>query len=439
MRRVLAGAAVVVLVLLGTAGPAHAAAPVVDFASPTHNQRFTVEAFAFDATVRMPNSGTLRGNAAVSWFSPEGRPVPAATTHATNNNSSIRIQLPTSTFPWNGTYRVDVAATGRDSVIDQTDEPGGGQSQFVIDAPPEQPEKPTTAVNEQKREVTVSWKANEEPDLVGYEVQRQLGSASWEQVTVTGTTTTSVVDQSTSQTGGTYRYRVVAFRSSAEVGKLNPSAPSDTSTARVSAPPVTTTTTTTTPPDDGGEGERAGGSRSGGSSGSGSTGGRTGSGSAGSTGSTGSSTGGSSSTTLATSGKVDLSGFASLLDQARRTGQTPSGEDEADGGFDETLPFSARQRNGSSGDAGNDIAILEEGVSDDGSGRVQSFAFLAGGLLATVLVMHLLWVRSEMHRAEVLEAVAPEPLPARPRRRRPAVLVGDLAPLAPEIPHQNAK
>jgi uncharacterized membrane protein YgcG len=435
VRRVLASGAVVVLVLLGTVGPAYAAGPIAAFASPTNNQRFSVSTIALDVTVSMPNSGTLRGNATVSWFSPEGRPVPAATTHATNNSSSIRIHLPTNSFPWNGTYRVDVTATGRDSVIDQTDEPGGGQSQFVVDAPPAPPEKPSTAVNEQRREVTVSWNANGEPDLVGYEVQRQLGSAPWEQVTVTGTSTRTVVDQATSQAGGTYRYRVVAFRSSAEVGKLNPSAPSDTSTAKVSAPPVTTTTTTT-PPDDGEEEERSGGSGSGGSTGSGSSSGsggaRTGSGSTGST-------GGSSSTTLATSGKVDLSGFASLLDQARRTGQTPPAETDA--GFDETLPFSARQRNGSSGESGDDVAILEEGVSDDDSGRLQSFAFLAGGLLATVLVMHLLWVRSEMHRAEVLEAVAPEPLPlpTRPRRRRPAVLVGDLAPLAPEIPHQKAK
>lgn len=415
MKRALACVATVVLVLLGTAGPAHAAGPVAEFASPTNNQRFTTSAVALDVTVRMTNGGTLRGNATVSWFSPEGRPVPAATAYATNNATQIRITPPASTFPWNGTYRVDVAAAGRDSMLDQTDDPGGGSAQFVVDAPPVRPEKVNTAVNEQKREVTVSWKANEEPDLVGYEVQRQLGSAPWEQVTVTGKATTSALDQSTSQTGGTYRYRVVAFRSSAEVGKLNPSAPSDTSTARVSAPPVTTTTTTTPPAKEEQE-EQAGSSRSGSSTGSGSTGGsRTGSGSTSGTGTTG---GGSSpSTTLATGGKVDLSGFASLLEQARQSGQAPEGE-EADGGFDEKLPFSGRSRSGASGDSGDDVGIIEEGVSDDGSGNLQSLAFLAGGLLATVLVMHLLWVRSEVRRAEVLEAVPPEPPPVRPPRRR---------------------
>lgn len=419
--RLFANVAAAVVVLLATAGPAHGAGPSAEFASPTNNQRFSVSTVALDVNVRMTNGGTLRANATVSWFSPEGRPVPAATTHDTNNASSLRITAPASTFPWNGTYRVDVAATGRDNVVDQTDEPGGGASQFVIDAPPVPPTNVTTAVNEQKREVTVAWKANEEPDVVGYEVQRQLGSAPWEQVTVTGKTTTSVLDQSTARTGGTYRYRVVAFRSSAEVGKLNPSAPSATSTAKVSSPPVTTTTTTTPPANEEEEEEQAGGSRSSGAKGTGSTGGnRTGSGS---TSGTGGSAGSSSpSTTLATGGKVDLSGFASLLEQARQSGLTPSVE-EVDGGFDEKLPFSGRARDGSGGDAGDregdDVAIIEEGVSDDGSGRLQSFAFLAGGLLATVLVMHLLWVRSEVRRAEVLEVVPPEPPPARtPRRRR---------------------
>ncbi|MDQ3757630.1 MAG: hypothetical protein M3394_07265, partial [Actinomycetota bacterium] len=294
-----------------------------------------------------------------------------------------------------------------------------------------------TAVNAQ-REVAVSWNANSEPDLAGYEVQRQLGSAAWEHVTVTGTTTTSVLDRSTSKAGGTYRYRVVAFRHSAEVGKLNPSQPSATKTASVPPPPVTTTTTTSTTTttvrqgdtdDDGNEDEGEGdGSRSGGST---DTGTRTGSSGARSGSGSGS---GSTGTTLPSSGKVDLSGFSSLLEQARQSGQSPpprrGEQQEVDGGFDEKLPFAARSRGGSdddgAGNEGDDLAIGGEGLSDDGSGRLQSLGFLAGGLLATVLVMHLLWVRSEVRRVEVLEAIAPEPAAEpRPRRRRPVPFTED--------------
>ncbi len=132
MRRVLAGTGAAVLVLLSTAGPAYAAKPVAAFASPTNNQRIFGSTVSLDVTVSMPDNGTLRGNITVSWFSPENRPVPATSTHDSGNQRSTRIQIADRVFPWNGTYRVDVAARGRDSVIDQTEEEGGGGSQFAI-------------------------------------------------------------------------------------------------------------------------------------------------------------------------------------------------------------------------------------------------------------------------------------------------------------------
>jgi hypothetical protein len=427
LRRALTIAATFAVALLGTVHPAHAAQPVVQFTTPTEGQRFDVSAFALDVVVSMPNDGTLRGDVTVSWFSPENRPVPAATTHPTGNNKrSMQVFVGDRVFPWNGTYRVDVTAVGRDSVVDQTHETGRGSRQFAIDARPAPPANVATGVDDE-RGVTVSWSPNGEPDVVGYEVQRQLASDPWQQVTVTDAATTSVRDNAPSQQGGTYRYRIVAFRSSAEVGKLNPSHPSSTSTAQVAPPPTTTTTTTTLPDDDdgGGDGEgeedddeedgeeqdRGTGTGSGSSSGDG-TGGK------GSTAGKRSRGSGRSSTTLATKGKVDLSGFSSLLERARRNGQaSPTGDgrraEEDDGGFNEKLPFGSRSEKGDSGD-GEDVAILEEGISDDGSGRLQALAFLAGGLLATVLVMHLLWVRSEVERAEALETVPPD----RPRRRR---------------------
>jgi hypothetical protein len=424
VRRALACAGAVVAVLLAAAVPARAASPTVEFTTPTDGQRLGEATFRFIATVRMPSGGTVRGNITVTWSSPDGRSVPGPTTVAAGNANSQRVEIPDRTFSFNGRYRVDVTATGRDGTFDTNgDENGGGRADFVVDAAPAKPAGLGTGVRDD-RTVAVTWQANREPDMVGYKVERQLGSAPWEQVAVTDRSTTSVVDSATSERGGTYRYRVLAFRTSADSGKLNPSLPSDTSTADVPRPPVTTTTTS--PPGPDGEEEATGGSRSGTSSGTGtgSTGSRPGSGagagsSAGSAGGAGGST---TSATLPSTGKVDLSGFAALLAQSRESGQSPSAlaGEEDEGGFDETLPFSGRARDGAGdGDGSNDVAILEEGGADEGSDRLQSLAFLAGGLLATVLVMHLLWVRSELRRVEVLEAVTPEPPPARsPRRRR---------------------
>lgn len=399
MRRFLAGGSAALLLMLAGAGPAAAAPPVITFASPTANQRFTVPSVNLDTTVRM-DGGTLRGDVVVTWSGPAGVPVPGETREPTNNSAGeVHIALTNRSFPWNGAYGVTVQATGRKSgLFNQSDEPATATQTFSVDAPPAPPTGVTTAVGGD-RSVTVRWTANTEQQLVGYEVQRQLGSDPWTRVTVTDTSTTSVVDDATTSTGGTYRYRVVAFRSSADAGKLLASGPSDTSTANVPAPPVTTTTTTTTTP---ASGQKSGSQRA-------TT--RTGSGTSAGTAAAGTGTSGTSaSSTLSSAGKVDLSGFSALLEQARQAGQVPTSTTpttEPDLGFEERLPFAARS--GSSDDGGTDdgIALGEAPLSDD-RGRVRSLAFLAGGLLTTVLVMHLLWVWREVHRVDVLEPVAPE-------------------------------
>ena len=420
MRRFLAAGGAAVLLVLAGAGPAAAAPPQISFASPSANQRYSSAAANLDVTVTMGN-GTLRGDVVVTWSGPAGAPVPAEYRHATGNNAgTVQIVRSNQSFPWNGAYAVTVRATGRaGGLFSNPDETHTATQPFVVDAPPAAPTGVTTAVDSGSRTVTVRWAPNTEAQLVGYEVQRQLGSAPWARVTVTDASTTGVVDEATADAGGTYRYRVVAFRHSADAGQLLASGPSDNSNAKVPAPPVTTTTTTTTTTAPSGGGQ-SGTQRSTSRSGSGTSAGTGTSGSAGS-----SSSGSSASSPLAGAGKVDLSGFSSLLEQARQAGQVPPGTTsttEPDTGFDEKLPFAARPgTDDAEADGGRDgeQALGDSPASDDGTGRVQSLAFLAGGLLATVLVMHLLWVRGEIRRVDRLEALAPALPPERPRRRRP--------------------
>jgi hypothetical protein len=410
-----------VLLLLSSAGPAAAEPPVITFASPSADQRYPAPAAHLDVTVTM-NNGTLRGDVVVTWSGPAGAPVPAEYRHATGNSAgTVQIVRSNQPFPWNGAYAVTVQATGRRSgVFSNPDESNTATRPFVVDAPPAPPTGLTTAVDGGARTVDVTWSPNTEAQLVGYEVQRQLGSSPWARVTVTDASTTSVVDEGTADAGGTYRYRVVAFRHSADAGQLLASAPSGTSSAKVPAPPVTTTTTTTTTTSVGtGTGQGSGSQRSTTSrTGSGTASTSSGSGSAGS--GSGAGTSGSSSSVLANAGKVDLSGFTSLLEQARQAGQVPSGTTattEPDGGFDEKLPFAARPRSG--GDTEEMTLLDETPLAGDDGDDVQSPAFLAGGLLVTVVVMFLLWVQSQVRKVEILEPVSPQEPPARPRRRRP--------------------
>ncbi|HVM03388.1 MAG TPA: hypothetical protein VM263_12020, partial [Acidimicrobiales bacterium] len=98
-----------------------------------------------------------------------------------------------------------------------------------------------------------------------------------------------------------------------------------------------------------------------------------------------------------------------------------------DPGFQGTLPFDvpAGGEDGEAveeGDVGELAAdtpdVRELGEEDASADRQRSLALFAGGLLATVLLMHVLWVKGEVKRVP-LEAVAPEGPPPAGRNPRP--------------------
>lgn len=399
--------------------PAHAGTPQIVFHSPPNpGHVFTTEGLTVDATVEMTESnGNLVGDIVTSFTSPDGRPIETPETRvATDNARSKRVTCAT-TFRWNGNYTAHVTARGRSSFLDN-DTPERTQSRpFVIDANPKPPTGVQTAVDSKTRVVTVSWNANTEPDLAGYVVEKQGSGGRWSELAATTKTTYS--DQSSAEAGGTHTYRVRALRRSAAANRLNQSDATTTS-AKVPAPPVTTTTVPAGGVDGGEEGEE----NSEGETGRGEQG--TGGNRTGSTGGTNNTTtrSGSNSSSggpvLSTSGKVDLSDFQALLAEAERNGTPPprlAGEGEDDGTYDPTLPFGGRNR-GDAGDAekdegeGGDEAAFGQELGEERSANSYSLALLAGGLLATVLAMVVLWIRSEVNRADKLDVLPPEDRPA---------------------------
>jgi hypothetical protein len=401
------------------AGPVPAATATVQFTSPAPNQALT--ASAFELRIRVSTgSGTLRDKVFVDVTSPQGRPG-ASFEEPTHDRPAIDV-VRTLTLGWNGPYQTRVRAAAKSGTFDDDTGHKTYTSSFTVDAPPAVPTGVTARADRQTRVVTVSWAANTEPDTVGYEVEKQSSSGRWASFAVTDAT--SVTDESTANAGGTYRYQVRALRQSAQPGQLNPSGYSAPAGTTVPAPPeqtTPTTTTTTTLPDGSGSGEEettpGGDDDDGGSSGP--------SGSRGSSGGSRSFDGARSGGPLLGSGdKVNLSDFQALLKQAQVQAGAPAPAPEDEGTYDERLPFKARSEEG---EADDDDDPGEEALGEAPATQrtdTGALGFLAGGLLATVLAMHVLWVRSEVRRAEELEALIPavvdEAPPAGRRRRRPS-------------------
>ena len=389
--------------LVLAASPAQAGTPTFTWLSPTNGQTLATQDVGFHLRVSMPTSdGRLQGEVTVNFAVPQGADGVGPLRHGAQDQRSVDVTAPL-TFRWNGTYTAQATARGRNNVLDQDTSPKHGSATFVIDAPPQQPTGVTTTVDQDTRVVTVSWAPNPEPDLIGYEVQKQAPDGTWVQYAVTAEQ--AVSDESTAYSGGTHRYRVVALRRAANPQFANASPHSETS-AEVPAPPPGTP-----PPPEGGSGGGTGGGNTG--AGNGQAGGGAGGSNQAGGGNGSSFNGGSrSGPPLASSGKVDLSDLDGLMAQANKQNGKPGQRGEDDGTFDPTLPFGARQ-GGDNGDGEDgEGSALGSGDSEDVAGRLQSLGFLAGGLLATVLAMHVLWIRSEVHRAEKAEAltpIAPEP------------------------------
>jgi hypothetical protein len=299
-----------------------------------------------------------------------------------NGRSSVAVEW-NPQLAYNGRYTVTATANGSHPapLVGDAEPPVSAQATrtFFLAAPPAVPGEVTA--EESGDNIVVRWKANTEPDLVGYQIERS--SARSTAFRAVGISTGTRFTDDTISDPGRYVYRVIAVRQGAQDEGVA-SEPSAASRAvEVDDPPATTTTTVA-------------GSGDGDSDGAGS-----GSGTATTT---ASGSGSQSSPPVRRSGTVDLSGFRTLLDQNTTTPVVPG---ETDPGFQQTLPFDAEADEGSG--ESEDEPQIEVGLGepldpgeDADAARQKSLSFIAGGLLLFVLLMGTLFVRSEVNRGDQL-------------------------------------
>lgn len=381
-RRALGGlgsAVVLAVALLGfMPAPASAAAPVISWTSPGASVVGTV---TVSGTVQKDDGRVESVNVSVSAADP-GHPVPGNQTWP-GDSASLGFSRQ-FTLPYNGYYTVTAEAVARrwPYAVNGPEQATSSRA-FRVDTPPVTPASVKAVANQTRRTITLSWAPNQEPDLIGYGVYRKFADGSLDDGTFLTRDRTTYTHELGSEPAGTYQYQVLAARTDAD-GEPLASDPAQGSAKITSAPPTTTTTKPT-------------------------SGGGTGTGTGGATTTTkAAATGGSPA--LATRGKADLSGFAALLPSGstRLPAAARSATPEPDGSFEQDLPFGARAE-GESGSAGDDAqnALGEESLaSSSGDDRPTSLLFMASGLLVTVVLMHLLWLRDEVNR-EPLPAIEP--------------------------------
>lgn len=408
--RVLAAGIILMVIGTGALAPAaFAVKPSLLITRPGDGQLITARGFAVDAEARMSN-GVLVGKITVTVApAPESvskQAIQSGEFSTTGRDSEQKVSFPVQ-MEYNGKYRATVRATGRDNpsgpsgiglIEDNELETETAIRDFFVVAPPAPPTNVRAVIDKESRAVTVSWAANTEKDMLFYMVQRAKGDGAFSILATTnGPGDTSIVDPSTAESAGEYRYQVVAVRRGSDANQGVNSDPSPAAKATVPGPPApgTTvpagTTAGTTPGSDPGT---AGGSPPGAT--------------------TGTTLSPNSPGALRSSGTLDLSGFTAIQRQARRP---DTRSNEPDMGFTDTLPFGAtnttrlvgedEQAGAPSGGSGEDGEVRELGAEEASNDRQRSAGFLAAGLLATVLLMHLLWIKGEVQR-EPLEALVPE-------------------------------
>lgn len=379
----LGGTVVLALALVGLVpSPARAAqAPAIALTSPGSGAVLT-------GPTPITGQATMSGGRVLSVtlrvLNAGGQAV--TTTSFTNDDNTLDFSW-TPVIPVNGNYTVAVEAWGRENIDFNGDESSSASRPFAMEAPPAPPANVKTAVDQAKRTVTLTWDANNEPDLLGYSVFRKVRQE-WVAVSeaIPAGDPRTFTHTLGSLPAGTYSYAVFAGRPNAagdNVVLSSTAAPP----AKVTSSPPPPPTTTTKP----------------------------------------GSTGGSSATTVtttkgptvATRGRTDMAGFASLLPnggaQLPNAPRAPRAA-ESDNGFEQDLPFQApgaTQDEDAGGGEDDPVQALggRSVVSSGDDERPTSLLFMAGGLLVTVVLMHLLWLRDEVNKG-LLPAVEPSEGPA---------------------------
>ncbi|MGH9149736.1 MAG: hypothetical protein ACRD0F_05285 [Acidimicrobiales bacterium] len=282
------------------------------------------------------------------------------------------------TLDLNGPYSASVTATR--SVLGLFAETSAPVSvNFGVAVPPAAPREVKAALAAATAMVTVSWLKNTETDLVGYEIQRSTGASGT--FTAVGESVATTYVEPAPSAPGQHRYRVIAVRRGATATARVRSSPSVPATIDVPLPPTTTTvaagtpTTVTSLPTV--------------------------------TTATSVSTSPTTATTAAgeLNNRITSAPAATLPTTASRPPARPA---QPDTGFDPLLPFTTQRPqppadDGEVGEVG-DVAVSElpvQELGDGGAGSGRTLVFLAGGILALVMLFQVRFLKGEASRPDL--------------------------------------
>jgi hypothetical protein len=337
------------LAVVFDSGPGYAATPV-KFKWPSGQELVTtadkpVEAYVwFGLTPALDRRATLT----LKSLDDPNRPETVVGPEPVGGDPCVLVKFDVPRLAYNGRYQATIASEGALGSLGTADGQCAGASdvsQVSFAVPPVPPGGVKGSLVE--RSVLLRWDKNPEGDVRMYRVMRAKGNGPFELLKDTDKLAMSI----NSNEGGDQRFAVVALRDGAKPGDpLLESPLSEAVSLTVPPPPA--------PPVVPGAVNRGGVRRP--------------------------ATGRSSS--------------------RPRTVTTP------DTGFRQTLPFAegpAQIEEGEEEAVPPAQSLEEIGVEEERTDNKRNLAVLAAGLLVTVLVMHLLWVKGEVDR-EPLEAIGPE-------------------------------
>jgi hypothetical protein len=360
--------------LLGVAAPAVAATAVSqpEDGATLHSRPTIVGAFDMSRPID-------RFSVSVAATGPQEEAVSVAgTCDGPPPGFSCSADRRTVSFSWspvlgrNGPYRITgTAVHDRDGLLDREETAELPARSFTLVEPPATPTGLRATVDPGTREVTLTWRANGEADLIGYVVYRARGDGDYRQAAaLTGVagTTVSWRDPETAAAGGTYRWFVAAVRngSSGDDSTIAVSSASTPVTAAVPDPPGAATTTTSAP-------------------------------------------GVTPPTTAPAAPVVDASAFRSVSRGPRL--ELPPPPPPPDPGFQPTLPYPSSTAAPTTTAPATEAALPVSPALEAGPApRRTALAFFAGALVLVMCSMHLRWLL--VRTSELSDA--------RPRRSRRA-------------------
>jgi hypothetical protein len=247
------GVVLAAMLVVVPAGPAQAATANIAISGPAAGTHLTSTSVAITGSANI-DPGLLGNNAitdlnvAVTFEGAAFDSCDNAGCGAGAGHASTNFSFTSKALARNGPYGVTANVAANEYLLGTSLGPtvrtGSATTNFNVGIPPAAPRNVKAQVNTDNS-VTVSWTANPEPDLIGYQIQRQDSASSAPHVVNSFLNPTSWTDTTTAATGGDFGYTVIAFRPGAD-GTATATTVMHTSsavaTAKVAAPiPVTTT------------------------------------------------------------------------------------------------------------------------------------------------------------------------------------------------------